>query len=69
MGRRLSGAREHRHRSAAHYMVEVDREEAARVIVGVEQRQLLVAVHPVAGVVDIWRDRRWRGREGATEDV
>ena len=36
---------------------------------GVEQRQLLVAVHRVAGVVDIQRDRRRRGREGAAEEV
>ena len=35
----------------------------------VEQRELLVAVHPVAGVVDVERDRRRRDREGAAEDV
>ena len=36
---------------------------------GVEQRQLLVAVKPVTGVVDVERDRRRRDREGAAEDV
>ena len=41
----------------------------ANPVVGVEQRQLLVAVHRVAGVVDVERDRRRRDREGAAEDV
>ena len=45
------------------------RREAPRVVVGVEQRQLLVAVHRVAGIVDVERDRRRRDREGAAEDV
>ena len=47
-GRRLSRAQENRHRLAA----DVDGEEAAGVVVGVEQRELLVAVHGIAGVVD-----------------
>ncbi len=68
-GRRLAGAQENRHRPAALDMADVDREKAARVVKGVEQRQLLVAVHRVAGVVDVARDRRRRGREGAAEDV
>ena len=36
---------------------------------GVEQRQLLLAVHRVAGVVDVERDRRRRAREGAAEGI
>ena len=47
----------------------MDRQEAASVVKGVEQRQLLLAVHRVAGVVDVERDRRGRAREGAAEDI
>ena len=68
-GRRLAGAQEKRHRPAALDMVNVDREEAPRVVEAVEQRQLLMAVHRVAGLVDVERDRRRRGIEGTAEDV
>ena len=68
-GRRLAGAQENRHRPAALDMIDVDGEEAPRVVKGVEQRQLLLAVHRIAGVVDVERDRRRRDREGAAEDV
>ena len=68
-GRRLAGTQEDRHRPAALDMVDVDRKEAAGIVMRVEQRQLLVAVHRVAGVVDVERDRRRRDREGAAEDV
>ena len=67
--RRLAGAQENRHRLAALHMVDVHRQEAPRVVKGVEQRQLLLAVHRVAGVVDVERDRRGRAREGAAEDI
>ena len=66
---RLAGAQENRHRLAALDMVDVHRQKAARGVMGVEQRQLLVAVNPVAGVVDVERDRRRRGREGAVEQI
>ena len=67
--RRLAGAQENRHRPAALDMVDVHRQEAAGVVEGVEQRELLVAVHRVAGLVDVQHDRRRRDREGAAEDV
>ena len=47
--RRLARAQENRHRLAALDMIDVDGEEAARVVVGVEERELLVAVHGIAG--------------------
>ena len=50
-------------------MVDMHRQEAPRVVKGVEQRQLLLAVHRIAGVVDVERDRRRRDREGAAEDI
>jgi hypothetical protein len=33
----------------------MDRQEAALIVVGVEQRELLMAMHDVGGVVDIKR--------------
>ena len=50
-------------------MVDVDGQEAARVVMGVEERELLVAVHRIASVVDIERDGGGRGREGAAEEI
>ena len=37
-------------------LVDVDRLKAAAVVIGVEQRQLLAAVNPVLGVVDVEQD-------------
>ena len=67
--RGLAGAQENRHRLAALDMIDVDGQEAASVVVGVEQRELLVAVHRVAGVVDVEGDGRGRHGEAAAEDI
>ena len=61
--RRLSRAQENRYRLAAFHMVDVDGQEAAGVVVGVEERELLVAVHRIAGVVEFHRDGGGRGAE------
>jgi hypothetical protein len=54
-GRRLALAQDHRHRFAAYRIIDVDRQKAALVVMGVEQRELLMAVH--RGIVDVERDR------------
>jgi len=54
--RRLAGAQNDRHRLAGGRFIDVDRLEAAAVVVGVEQRQLLPAMNPVLGIVDIEHD-------------
>ena len=54
--RRLAGAQDDRHRLAGGRLVDVDRLKAAAVVIGVEQRELLAAVDPVLGVVDIEQD-------------
>ena len=54
--RRLAGAQDDRHRLAGRRLVDVDRQKAAAVVIGVEQRQLLAAVNPVLGVVDVEQD-------------
>ena len=55
--RGLAGAQDHRHRLARDHLVEVDRQEAAAVVVGVEQREFLATVDAVRGVVDVEHDR------------
>ena len=42
--RRLAGAQDDRHRLAGGRLVDMDRLEAAAVVIGVEQRELLAAV-------------------------
>src|ERR1039457_48963 len=51
--RRLAGPQHDRHGPALLRIVDVDWQEAAFVIMSVEQRELLMAVDDVAGVVDI----------------
>ena len=43
-------------RTAGRGVVDMDRQEAPLVVVRVEQRQLLVAMHDVHGVVDVQGD-------------
>ena len=57
---RLAGAQDDRDGTALLGVVDVDRQKAALVIVGVEQRKLLMAVRHVAGVVDVEGDARRR---------
>jgi len=59
-GRRLAGAQQHRQRPAGRDVVDMDGQKAALVVMGIEQRQLLMPVHHVERVIDIERhcDRR-----------
>ena len=61
-GRRLALAQDHRHRLAARRLIDVDRQKAALVVMGVEQRELLMAMHRIERVVDVERDRGRRAR-------
>jgi hypothetical protein len=56
--RRLAGPQDDGHRSAAIRIVDVNRQEAALVIMRIEQRELLAAVDDVASIVDIESNRR-----------
>jgi hypothetical protein len=58
--RHLAGTQDHRDRSAALGVVDMDRQKAVFIIVGVEQRQLLTAMHHVDRVVNVQRDRARR---------
>ncbi len=57
-GGRLAGPQHDRDGTAALGVVDMDRQKAALVVMGVEQRELLMAVHDIAGVVDIENDGR-----------
>ena len=50
---RLAGTQDHRHRAAGCGVVDVDWQEAALVVMGVEQRKPLMAVDDVDRIVDI----------------
>ena len=55
-------SQQHRDRTGGGGLVDVDRQEAAFVVMGVEQRKLLMAVHDIDGVIDVQRDsdrRAW----------
>ena len=54
--RRLAGPQHDRDGPALLGVIDVDRQEAAFVIMSVEQRELLMAVDDIAGVVDVERD-------------
>ena len=47
----------------------MDRQEAAAVVVRMEQRQLLPAVHPVLGIVDVEHDAARHLTEAVTEQL
>ena len=49
----LPGRRIDRNRSTRRRIIDMDRQEAALIIVGVPLRQLLVAVHNIDRVVDV----------------
>src|SRR4051794_26472475 len=51
--RRLAGPQHDRHGPARLRVIDVDRQEAAFVIMSVEQRELLMAVDDIAGIVDV----------------
>ena len=60
----LPGTQDDRDRPALLGVIDMDRQKAALVVVGVEQRELLMAVHNIVGVVDIEPDRGRRSRVG-----
>ena len=65
---RLAGAQQHGDRTACRGVVDVDRQEAALVVMGVEQRELLMAVNDIHRIVDVERHRRGEsGVAGAVE--
>src|ERR1039457_308942 len=57
---RLPRAQDCQHAMPGSGVIYMDRQKAAFIVVRVEQRQLLMAVHGIGGVVDIERDRLGR---------
>ena len=62
-------SQDHGHRLAAPSLIDVDRQEAAAVVVGMEERQLLLAVHPVDGIVDVQNDAPRHLRKAVAEQL
>src|SRR5277367_631372 len=56
--RRLAGSQHDRDRTASLGVVDMDRQKTALVVMSVEQRELLMAVRDIAGVVDVENDAR-----------
>ncbi len=52
---RRAGPQHDGDRTASFGVVDMDRQEASLVVMGVEERQLLLAVHHIADVVDVER--------------
>ena len=65
----LAGTQDHQHRPARCRIVDMDRQKAALIIVGVPMRQLLVAVHNVDRIIDIQHHRPRRLRVAPAPDV
>ena len=57
-GRRLARPQNDGHRTAVFGVVDMDRQIAALIIMGVKQRQLLMTVNDIASVVDVEGHRR-----------
>jgi hypothetical protein len=64
---RLALAQDHRYRLAAFDVIDVDRQEAAAIVMGVPERKLLTAMHLVDSVTDIDRDSLGGGRKTGAE--
>jgi hypothetical protein len=57
----LAGAQQHGHRTAGRGLVDMDRQEAALAVMPVPERELLIAMHDIAGIIDVQRHCRRRG--------
>ncbi len=67
--RRLAGAQQHRDRTAGRSVVDVDRQKAALAVMAIPKRELLIAVHDIAGIIDVQRHRRRWDRIAGTVDA
>jgi hypothetical protein len=66
---RLARPQDHAEALPARSIVDVDRQEAPRVVMRVEQRELLMPMHPIERVVDVERDRLGRTMMATAEQV
>lgn len=64
-----AGPQQHRHRARCRGVIDMDRQKAAFIVMGVEQRQLLMAVLDIDGVGDVERDRGRRAAVTGTVQV
>ncbi len=57
-GRRLAGTQHYGGGPASLGVIDVDRQEAALIVVGIEQRELPMLTHDITGVVEVEGDGR-----------
>ena len=55
--RHRAGTQQHGDWAGGGGVIDVDRQKAPRVVMRVEQRELLMPVHDIDGVIDVQRDR------------
>jgi hypothetical protein len=67
--RGLAGAQDNGDRLAGHRLVYVDRQKAAAVVVRIKERQLLAAVNPVLGIVDVEQQASRHRLEAVAEQL
>src|SRR6202163_4783348 len=65
----LAGAQQHGNRPAGRRVVDMDRQEAALIVMGVEQRKLLVAMDDIHRIVDVERHRIGWPRVARTVEI
>ena len=67
-GRRFARTQQYRYRPRHRRVIDMDRQKTALVVMGIEERQLLVAVNDINSVINVERHRCGRGRiAGAIE--
>src|SRR5208337_2657103 len=67
--RRLPGAQDCQYAMTGAGIIDMDRQEALLIVMRIEQRQLLMAMDGVCGIVDIERDRLGRSPETLAPQV
>src|SRR6266480_5921617 len=67
-GRRFARTQQYRYRPRHRRVIDMDRQKTALVVMGIEERELLVAVNHINSVINVERHRCGRGRiAGAIE--
>ena len=67
--RRLAFTQDDGNRLAGTAFVDVDRQEAALVVIGIEERELLAAMDPVESIIDVEHDRGGWARPTRAEQI
>ena len=67
--RGLAGTQQYRYRPRHRRVIDMDRQKTALVVMGIEERELLVTVDDIKSVIDVERHRCGRGRIAGTIEI